>query len=171
MGRQHGPAGLVPGAAEDGPGEQAAAAFERATRSRIRADLDSTRALRRSVQTIWRNPTAVRDDAGLALLLDATLTAVAFAIHWHRTHGQAQQKRAARQTLAHRQTAYTEVTGPVLAGLAQRTPSPQTRHRHTPSPRADAARIRSTTRRPSVVTPPHAAAITPPPQATPTRRR
>ncbi|MQT01741.1 hypothetical protein FF041_16450 [Streptomyces jumonjinensis] len=44
-------------------------------------------------------------------------------------------------------------------------------HRHTPSPRADAARIRSTTHRPSVVTPTHPAAVTPPPQATPTRRR
>ncbi|WP_149181443.1 relaxase/mobilization nuclease domain-containing protein, partial [Streptomyces sp. TRM49041] len=44
--------------------ERAAALFERATRSRITADLDSTRVLRRSVQTILRTPTATRDGAG-----------------------------------------------------------------------------------------------------------
>lgn len=41
--------------------EQAAAVFERATRSRVTADLGSTRILRRSVQAIRRDPPQDRD--------------------------------------------------------------------------------------------------------------
>lgn len=100
--------------------EQAAAVFERATRSRIAADLDSTRVLRRSVQAIWRDRPQDRDGAGFAMLLDAALTAVAFAIHWHRTRQHAQQEAAAEQTLLHLQVAYAQVAEPVLASLASR---------------------------------------------------
>ncbi|MEU6505228.1 mobilization protein [Streptomyces sp. NPDC046942] len=109
--------------------EQAAAAFERATRSRIAADLDSTRALRRSIQTIWRDQPQDSDGTGLTMLLDAVLTAVAFAMHWHRTRQHAQQEAAAEQALLHLQTAYAQTAEPVLAGLAQRSPSLQTKHR------------------------------------------
>lgn len=109
--------------------ERAAAAFERATRSRITADLASTRALRRSVQAIWRDRPQERDGTGLAMLLDAALTAVAFAVHWHRTRQHAQQEAAAAQALVHLQIAYGQVAEPVLAGLAQRTPSDQTKRR------------------------------------------
>ncbi|MFJ9791665.1 relaxase family protein [Streptomyces globosus] len=110
--------------------ERAAALFERATRSRITADADSARVLRRSVQTILRTPAATRDGAGLAMLLDAALIAVAFARHWHRTHQHAQQEAAARQTLVHLQTAYAHVAVPVLDDLARRTPAIQTKHRY-----------------------------------------
>ncbi|MFD9331131.1 hypothetical protein [Streptomyces sp. NPDC060065] len=65
--------------------EQAAAVVERATRSRVAADLGSTRVLRRSVQAIWRDRPQGRDGAGFVMLVDALLTAVAFAMHWHRT--------------------------------------------------------------------------------------
>ncbi|MFJ3422198.1 mobilization protein [Streptomyces sp. NPDC086082] len=109
--------------------ERAAAAFERATRSRITADLASTRALHRSVQVIWRDRPQERDGTGLAMLLDAVLTAVAFAVHWHRTHQHAQQEAAAAQALVHLQIAYGQVAEPVLTGLAQRTPSDQTKRR------------------------------------------
>ncbi|WP_338677376.1 mobilization protein [Streptomyces sp. SCSIO 30461] len=109
--------------------EQAAAAFERATRSRIAADLDSTRVLRRSVQAIWRDRPQDRDGAGFAMLLDAALTAVAFAIHWHRIRQHAQQEAAAEQALLHLQVAYAQVAEPVLVGLASRAPSPQTKLR------------------------------------------
>ncbi|GAA2281827.1 relaxase/mobilization nuclease domain-containing protein [Streptomyces atrovirens] len=109
--------------------EQAAAAFERATRSRIAADLDSTRALRRSIQTIWRDQPQDSDGTGLTMLLDAVLTAVAFAMHWHRTRQHAQQEAAAEQALLHLQTTYAQTAEPVLAGLAQRSPSLQTKHR------------------------------------------
>ncbi|MEU4054025.1 mobilization protein [Streptomyces olivaceus] len=109
--------------------EQAAAAFERATRSRIAADLDSTLVLRRSVQAIWRDRPQDRDGAGFAMLLDAALTAVAFAIHWHRIRQHAQQEAAAEQALLHLQVAYAQVAEPVLVGLASRAPSPQTKLR------------------------------------------
>ncbi|WP_405536011.1 mobilization protein [Streptomyces sp. NBC_00075] len=109
--------------------ERAAAAFERATRSRITADLASTRALHRSVQVIWRDRPQERDGTGLAMLLDSVLTAVAFAVHWHRTRQHAQQEAAAAQALVHLQTVYGQVAEPVLAGLAQRTPSDQTKRR------------------------------------------
>ncbi len=110
--------------------ERAAALFERATRSRITADLDSARVLRRSVQTILRTPAATHDGAGLAMLLDAALIAVAFAKHWHRTHQHAQQEAAAQQALVHLQTAYAQVAVPVLDGLARRTPGIQTKQRY-----------------------------------------
>ncbi|MGW1165460.1 mobilization protein [Streptomyces sp. NPDC002550] len=109
--------------------EQAATVFERATRSRIAADLDSTRVLRRSIQAIWRERPKDRDGAGFAMLLDAALTAVAFAMHWHRTRQHAQQQAAAEQALLHLQIAYAQVSGPVLAGIAQRSPSLQTKRR------------------------------------------
>ncbi|MEU3046901.1 mobilization protein [Streptomyces sp. NPDC006984] len=110
--------------------ERAAALFERATRSRITTDLDSSRVLRRSVQTILRTPAVTHDGAGLAMLLDAALIAVAFAKHWHRTHQHAQQEAAAQQALAHLQTAYAHVAVPVLDGLALRTPGIQTKQRY-----------------------------------------
>ncbi|MFJ9567747.1 relaxase/mobilization nuclease domain-containing protein [Streptomyces fuscichromogenes] len=109
--------------------EQAAAAFERATRSRIAADLDSARVLRRSVQVIWRDRPQDRDGAGFAMLLDVTLTAVAFAMHWHRTRRHAQQEAAAEQALLHLRGAYALVAEPVLTGLARRSPGLQTRRR------------------------------------------
>ncbi|MFE7809402.1 mobilization protein [Streptomyces sp. NPDC057430] len=110
--------------------ERAAALFERATRSRITSDADSARVLRRSVQTILRTPAATRDGAGLAMLLDAALIAVAFARHWHRAHRHAQQEAAAQQALVHLQTAYAQVAVPVLDDLARRTPGIQTKHRY-----------------------------------------
>lgn len=108
-----GPAGL----------ERAATAFERATRSRIAADHASAHVLRRSVQEIWRNPPPHGDGAGLAMLLDAVLTAVAFAAHWLRTRQHAQQEAAAEQALVHLQTAYVQIAGPVLDNLATRPAS------------------------------------------------
>lgn len=110
--------------------ERAAVAFERATRSRIAADHTSAHVLRRSVQAIWKDPAQHGDSAGLAMLLDVALTAVAYAMHWHRTRQHAQQQAAAEQTLIHLQTAYAQIAGPVLAGLASRAPSPQTQHRY-----------------------------------------
>ncbi|WP_371791240.1 relaxase/mobilization nuclease domain-containing protein [Streptomyces sp. NBC_01471] len=109
--------------------EEAATIFERATRSRIAADLDSTRVLRRSVQAIWRDRPTDGDGAGFAMLLDTVLTAVAFAMHWHRTHQHAQQEAASEQALVHLQTAYAQVSEPILTGLARRAPSAQMKRR------------------------------------------
>ncbi|RZB17459.1 mobilization protein [Streptomyces sp. F001] len=110
--------------------ERAAVAFERATRSRIAADDASACALRRSVQAIWKDPARHGDGAGLAMLLDVALTAVAYAMHWHRTRQHAQQQAAAEQTLIHLQAAYAQIAGPVLAGFASRAPGPQTKRRY-----------------------------------------
>ncbi|MBT3152748.1 mobilization protein [Streptomyces sp. CHD11] len=110
--------------------ERAAVTFERATRSRIAADHASARVLRRSVQAIWKDPARREDRAGLAMLLDVALTAVAYAMHWHRARQHAQQQAAAEQTLIHLQTAYAQIAGPVLTGLASRAPTPQTQHRY-----------------------------------------
>ncbi|MER5529826.1 mobilization protein [Streptomyces sp. NPDC002677] len=110
--------------------DKAAVAFERATRSRITADHASARALRRSIQTIWKNPARSEDGTGLAMLLDVALTAVAYATHWHRIRQHAQQQAAAEQALVHLQTAYAQIARPVLTGLADRAPSRQTRHRY-----------------------------------------
>lgn len=110
--------------------EQAAVIFERATRSRVTADLSSTRALRNSIQTILLTPTATGDGAALAMLLDTVLIAVTFARHWHHTHQHAQQEAAAHQALVHLQTAYAQVADPVLGTLARRAPGPQTTHRY-----------------------------------------
>ncbi|MFE9566951.1 relaxase/mobilization nuclease domain-containing protein [Streptomyces sp. NPDC006692] len=109
--------------------ERAAAVFERATRSRIAADLGSARVLRRSVQAIWRTPAPGGDGSGLVMLIDAALTAVAFARHWHRTRQHAQQEAAAEKALLHLQNAYAQITGPVLASLAQRSPGLQVKRR------------------------------------------
>ncbi|MFJ2268614.1 mobilization protein [Streptomyces sp. NPDC087849] len=110
--------------------ERAAVAFERATRSRVAADVASTHALRRGIQTIWRDRLSDGDGSGMAMLLDTVLTAVALAMHWHRTHQHAQQAAAAGQALVHLQVAYAQVAEPVLIGLAQRAPSPQMKHRY-----------------------------------------
>ncbi|WP_406169093.1 mobilization protein [Streptomyces canus] len=110
--------------------ERAAVTFERATRSRITADHASARVLRRSVQAIWNDPVRHGDEAGLTMLLDAALTAVAYAMHWHRTRQHAQQEAAAEQTLVHLQAVYAQIAEPVLIGIASRAPSPQTKRRY-----------------------------------------
>ncbi|WP_329336173.1 relaxase/mobilization nuclease domain-containing protein [Streptomyces sp. NBC_00663] len=109
--------------------QQAAAAFERATRSRITADFNSTRVLRGNVQAILRDRPQDRDGTGFTMLLDAMLTAVAFAMHWHRTRQHAQQEVAAQQALLHLQVAYARVAEPVLTDLANRSPSLQIKRR------------------------------------------
>ncbi|WP_206336596.1 hypothetical protein [Streptomyces violaceoruber] len=55
---------------------------------------------------------------------------MAFAKHWHRAHQHAQQEAAAQEALVHLQTAYAQVTVPVLDDLARRTPGNQTKHRY-----------------------------------------
>jgi hypothetical protein len=110
--------------------KRAAVAFERATRSRVTANHASARVLRRSVQAIWNDPVRHGDGAGLAMAIDAALTAVAYAMHWHRARQHAQQKAAAEQALIHLQAAYAQVAEPVIAGLAIRTPGAQTKRRY-----------------------------------------
>ncbi|MFF9013573.1 relaxase/mobilization nuclease domain-containing protein [Streptomyces sp. NPDC014870] len=97
----------------------AAAAFERASRSRIRARHQQAQATRRAVKAILREP-APKDGALLAILLDAVLLAVVAAQHWHRTRDHSQQAEAARQAAEHLRSAYQAAAAEPLAVLHQR---------------------------------------------------
>ncbi|MFF5423735.1 MULTISPECIES: relaxase/mobilization nuclease domain-containing protein [unclassified Streptomyces] len=98
---------------------QAATAFERASRSRIRAQHQQAQATRRAVKAILREPTP-KDGAFLAVLLDAVLLAAVAAQHWHRTRGHTQQAEAARQAAEHLRTAYQAAAAEPLAVMHQR---------------------------------------------------
>ncbi|WP_187413002.1 relaxase/mobilization nuclease domain-containing protein [Streptomyces sp. WAC01526] len=98
---------------------QAAAAFERASRSRIRARHQQTQATRRAVKAILRTPPP-EDGALLAILLDALLLAVVAAQHWHRTRDHSQQAEAARQTAEHLRAAYQAAAAEALAVIHHR---------------------------------------------------
>ncbi|MEU7510739.1 hypothetical protein AB0B13_01830 [Streptomyces sp. NPDC042898] len=94
---------------------QATTVFERAARSRIRAQHQQAQATRRAVKAILREPDP-KDGALLAIVLYALLLAVIAAQHWHRTRDHTQQAEAARQTAEHLRAAYrTAATEPLTA--------------------------------------------------------
>ncbi|GAA3015847.1 relaxase/mobilization nuclease domain-containing protein [Streptomyces drozdowiczii] len=99
----------------------AASAFERATRSRVRAEHHHARALRGAVKAMLREP-APKDGAALAMFLDAALLAVIAAARWHDRRKHEQQVAAARKSLLHLQAAYNRTAPGPLAGLSQRRP-------------------------------------------------
>ncbi|MFF1650219.1 relaxase/mobilization nuclease domain-containing protein [Streptomyces sp. NPDC058240] len=98
---------------------QAATIFERAARSRIRAQHQQTQATRCAVKAVLREP-APQDGALLTIVLDALLLAVIAAQHWHRTREHHQQAEAARQTITHLRTAYRATATEPLTALRQR---------------------------------------------------
>lgn len=98
---------------------KAAAAFERASRSRIRSRHQQAQATRRAIKAIVREP-APKDGALLAILLDAVLLAVVAAQHWHHTRHHDQQAEAARLTAEHLHAAYQAATLQPLAVVHQR---------------------------------------------------
>ena len=108
---------------------EAASAFERATRPRIRAEHHHARALRGAVRAMIREP-APRDGAVLAMFLDAAILVVIAAARWHQLHHYDQQVAAAHQTLLRLQAAYDQAAATPLAALAQRRPPQQTVDRH-----------------------------------------
>ncbi|MFJ4721960.1 relaxase/mobilization nuclease domain-containing protein [Streptomyces luteogriseus] len=108
---------------------EAATAFERATRSRIRAEHHHARALRGAVRGMLREPVP-RAGAALAMFLDAAILVVIAAARWHQLRHHDQQVAAAQQTLLHLQAAYEQATAAPLAALAQRRPPQQTVDRH-----------------------------------------
>ncbi|UIX31714.1 relaxase/mobilization nuclease domain-containing protein [Streptomyces sp. GQFP] len=103
---------------------EAASAFERATRSRIRAEHHHARALRGAVRAMVREP-APRDGAVVAMFLDAAILVVIAADRWHQLHRHDQQVTAAHQTLLYLQAAYDHAAAAPLAALAQRQPPQQ----------------------------------------------
>ncbi|MGW5659839.1 relaxase/mobilization nuclease domain-containing protein [Streptomyces sp. NPDC003758] len=108
---------------------EAATAFERATRSRVRAEHHHARALRGAVRAMLREPVP-RDGAALAMFLDAAILVVIAAARWHQLRHHDQQIAAARQTLLHLQAAYEQAAAAPLAALAQHRPPQQTVDRH-----------------------------------------
>ena len=107
----------------------AATAFERATRSRIRAEHHHAHTLRTAVRGMLRQPTP-KDGSGLAMLLDVALLAVIAAKRWHQLHHHDQQVAAAHQALTHLQTAYDQAATPHLTALAQHQPPRQQAQKH-----------------------------------------
>ncbi|MFF9171901.1 MULTISPECIES: relaxase/mobilization nuclease domain-containing protein [unclassified Streptomyces] len=100
---------------------QAAAAFERATRSRVRAEHTHARVLRGVIRAMRTQP-APRDGALLAMFLDAAILAVIAASRWHQLRQHDQQVIAAHQALVHLQSAYDQAAAVPLAVLAHRKP-------------------------------------------------
>ncbi|MGW1952218.1 relaxase/mobilization nuclease domain-containing protein [Streptomyces sp. NPDC001920] len=109
--------------------QQAATAFERATRSRIRAQQDQARALRGAVRALRTTP-VTRDGAGLAMFLDIAVLVVIAAARWHQVRRHDQQVAAAHQALVHLHAAYRQAAAEPLAALAQRQPPARTIERH-----------------------------------------
>ncbi len=109
---------------------EAATAFERATRSRIRADHHHARALRGAVRAMLREPVSNGNGTALAMFLDAAILVVIASARWHQLRHHDQQVAAAHQTLVHLQAAYDQAAAVPLAALAQRRPPQQTVDRH-----------------------------------------
>ncbi|MEU6440401.1 mobilization protein [Streptomyces sp. NPDC047046] len=100
---------------------QAARAFERATRSHVRAENADRRALRAAAREIIRAGTPRQDDgAAAAAILTALLLTVAAAVRWHAARGHAQQAAAARSTAQHLRTAYRMAAASPMATLRDR---------------------------------------------------
>ncbi|MDP9607974.1 relaxase/mobilization nuclease domain-containing protein [Streptomyces demainii] len=109
--------------------QEAAATFERATRSRIQAEHHHARALRGAVRAMLRE-SAPRDGATLSMFLDAALLVAIAAARWHQLRHHDQQVAAAHQTLLHLQAAYEHAAAAPLAALAQHRPPQQAVDRH-----------------------------------------
>lgn len=107
--------------------QQAAIAFERASRSRIQAKQGQARALRGAVRALRTAP--ITGD-GLAMFLDVAVLVVIATARWHQSRRHDQQVAAAHQTLVHLQAAYHQAAAQPLAALAQRKPPARTVERH-----------------------------------------
>ncbi|WP_435605293.1 relaxase/mobilization nuclease domain-containing protein [Streptomyces ardesiacus] len=110
--------------------QQAAIVFERATRSRIRAQQDQARALRGAVRALRTAPVS-SDGSGLAMFLDIAVLVVIATARWHQARRNDQQVAAVYQALIHLQAAYQQAAIGPLAALAQRQPPARTMERHT----------------------------------------
>jgi len=88
---------------------EAARAFERATRSHVRAEQADYRALRSAARGIIRASSALgrgEDGGTTAMLLSTLVLAAIAAARWHSARGHAQQAAASRQAAAHLRAAY-----------------------------------------------------------------
>ncbi|WP_436969700.1 relaxase/mobilization nuclease domain-containing protein [Kitasatospora cineracea] len=107
----------------------AATAFNRANRSRIRADHQQAAALRTAAKELLYGGGSGKDGAAAALLSTAVFVLIAIA-HWHQNRGHRQQAAAAQQALVHLRTAYRQTAEPAITDLTRRTPTPNTTDRY-----------------------------------------
>jgi hypothetical protein len=119
---------------------EAAFAFERASRSHVRAERGHDRALRQAARDlVYSGPALGRgeDGATTAMLIDMTFFLVTAAAHWHAKKEHAQQAAAARQAAEHLRDAYRAAAQQPIGILYQRG-----RHLSQPLQRKQAAYLR-----------------------------
>ncbi|MFE4055029.1 relaxase/mobilization nuclease domain-containing protein [Streptomyces sp. NPDC059096] len=101
----------------------AAYAFERASRSHVRAERGHDRALRRAARDLVHSGPALgrgEDGATTAMAIDMLFFLVTATVHWHSKKGHAQQAAAARQAAEHLRAAYQAAAAQPLTALYQR---------------------------------------------------
>ncbi|MFJ7969426.1 relaxase/mobilization nuclease domain-containing protein [Streptomyces sp. NPDC096324] len=101
----------------------AAFAFERASRSHVRAERGHDRALRQAARDLVHGGPALgrgEDGASTAMAIDMLFFLITAAMHWHAKKRHAQQAAAARQAAEHLRAAYQEAAAQPLVMLYQR---------------------------------------------------
>ncbi|MFE0376152.1 mobilization protein [Streptomyces inhibens] len=101
----------------------AAFAFERASRSHIRAERGHDRALRQAARDLVHGGPALgrgEDGATTAMAIDMLVFLISAAVHWHAKKGHAQQAEAARKAAEHLRSAYQAAAAHPLGTLYQR---------------------------------------------------
>ncbi|MFD4562251.1 relaxase/mobilization nuclease domain-containing protein [Streptomyces sp. NPDC058469] len=101
----------------------AAVAFERASRSHVRAERGHDRALRQAARDLVHGGPALgrgEDGATTAMAIDMLFFLITAAAHWHAKKGHAQQAAAARQAAEHLRSAYLLAAARPLGALYQR---------------------------------------------------
>ncbi|MGP4083341.1 relaxase/mobilization nuclease domain-containing protein [Streptomyces sp. KR55] len=109
---------------------EAAFAFERATRSHIKAEREHDRALRQAARDLVHSGPALgrsEDGATTAMAIDMLFFLVTATAHWHAKKSHAQQAAAAHQAAEHLRTAYRAAADIPLGAL-------YLRGRHLPQP-------------------------------------
>ncbi|MFG3026638.1 relaxase/mobilization nuclease domain-containing protein [Streptomyces sp. NPDC048254] len=101
----------------------AATAFERASRSHVRAVRGHDQALRQAARDLIHGGPALgrgEDGATTAMAIDMLFFLITAAAHWHARKGHAQQAEAAARTAEHLRTAYQAAAAQPLGILYQR---------------------------------------------------
>ncbi|MDH6577559.1 relaxase/mobilization nuclease domain-containing protein [Kitasatospora sp. MAP5-34] len=114
----------------------AAAAFNRANRSKIHADHQQAAALRTAAKELLHGLGSDKDGAAAAALLSTALFVLIAIARWHDACGHQQQAAAAQQSLVHLRAAYRQTAEPVLADLTRKAPTPQSTQRFAADVRA-----------------------------------
>ncbi|MFG2115580.1 mobilization protein [Streptomyces sp. NPDC048718] len=115
----------------------AAWAFERASRSHVRAVRGHDQALRQAARDLIHGGPALgrgEDGATTAMAIDMLFFLVVVAAHWHARKGHAQQAHAAEQAAQHLRAAYQDAAEHPLAALrrrGRRLSHPQLRRQET----------------------------------------